>query len=71
MSVVKAEAGLQNPESPLLILGDGFGVVGHKHVVRSFQGPEDQSVDWVFLHILQKSCYIYRSVTHHKNHQQR
>lgn len=53
---------LQTPHSPLLILGDGFGVVGHKHIVRPFQGSEDQCVHWVFLHILQ-TCLLHLSIS--------
>lgn len=58
--IKKAEP--ENPESPLVILCDGFGVVGHKHIVRPFQGSEDQSMDRVFLHILQKSL-LHISIT--------
>jgi len=37
---------------PLVIQCDGLRVVRHKHVVRPFERPEHQRVDWVLLDIL-------------------
>lgn len=39
-------------ELPFVVPCDGLRVVGHKHIVRPFEGSEDQSVDRMLLDIL-------------------
>lgn len=39
-------------EIPFVVPCDGLSMVGHKHVVRPFEGSEDQSVDRMLLDIL-------------------
>lgn len=39
-------------ELPFVVPCYGLSVVGHKHIVRPFEGSEDQSVDRMLLDIL-------------------
>lgn len=37
--------GRSSSQLPLFVQCDGLRMVGHKHIMRPFEGPEDQSMD--------------------------